>query len=156
MISNIEAMPGGFSALSSVFQSMKEPVEKDTSTDEANLAFAERYGVASGSSSRQGGGLNESALPNPWAPPPRPAAAPRPAMTTSYNSSANMFGGGQMNPQSPPFDLAGMMQSMNRPLPVSTPAAIVGVSQTSKEKYKIQIKELNEMGFTDEGLFVED
>ncbi|KAJ3158401.1 Ubiquilin-1 [Geranomyces michiganensis] len=68
---NIENIPGGFNALSSMYHDFQAPLsqasEEDPSTDEANRQFAERFGAQRRTSDE---GINNDALPNPWAPPP--------------------------------------------------------------------------------------
>jgi ubiquilin len=73
-LSNIEAIPGGFNYLSSMFKDMDVLSESgsDPSTDEANKRLAEKYGVVSPTQS----GPNSQALPNPWAPAPKPQRSP--------------------------------------------------------------------------------
>lgn len=68
---NIENLPGGFQALSSLhnsLESLHRPRNENPSTDEANRRFAERLGV-SPTTTDSSAGPNAAALPNPWAAP---------------------------------------------------------------------------------------
>ncbi|KAJ3141913.1 hypothetical protein HK100_005567 [Physocladia obscura] len=91
-LSNIESLPGGMAALSSMYQTMERseragaPVAP-TVTDESNRRFAERIGANLETNS--GEGPNDSALPNPWAVPSSPAL---------NASSSNRLPGGATNP----------------------------------------------------------
>ncbi|KAJ3021573.1 hypothetical protein HKX48_008240 [Thoreauomyces humboldtii] len=72
---NIENIPGGFNALSSMYHDMNGPMdqmrEENPSTDETNRQFAEMFGAQRRSSDE--GTVNNDALPNPWAAPPAQA-----------------------------------------------------------------------------------
>lgn len=77
-LSNIEALPGGFNYLSSVFKDMQDPLGdsgEDPSTDEANKRLANAFGVKKASSPVESG-PNSEPLPNPWAPPPQSSSRP--------------------------------------------------------------------------------
>ncbi|RKO83704.1 hypothetical protein BDK51DRAFT_33372 [Blyttiomyces helicus] len=101
-LSNIEAIPGGMNYLTSMYQTMQEPLgaqSGDTSTDEANRRYAEMLGVNERSPSE---GINDQALPNPWAPRPQAhsatrsaasplAASPSAASPFSPNAMGNPF-----------------------------------------------------------------
>ncbi|KAI9193208.1 uncharacterized protein BJ171DRAFT_532126 [Polychytrium aggregatum] len=73
-LSNIEAIPGGFNYLSSMYHEMEEPGDTAAATrdsEEANRRMAEALGV---SQTHASSGPNDQPLPNPWAP-TRPATA---------------------------------------------------------------------------------
>ena len=63
-LSNIEALPGGFNYLSSMFKDLKDPLvdSRDPSTEEANLRLARVLGADSPCNQ----GPNLTPLPNPW------------------------------------------------------------------------------------------
>jgi hypothetical protein len=65
-LSNIEALPGGFNYLSSMFSDLKDPISDspDPSTEEANRRLAHALGADT--SQRENQGPNLSPLPNPW------------------------------------------------------------------------------------------
>ncbi|KAJ3166755.1 hypothetical protein HDU88_003239 [Geranomyces variabilis] len=89
---NIENIPGGFNALSSMYHDFQAPLsqahEEDPSTDEANRRFAERFGAQRRTSDE---GINNDALPNPWAPPPPPP--PSATAQRQQGGAADLFGG---------------------------------------------------------------
>ncbi|KAJ3167232.1 Ubiquilin-1 [Geranomyces variabilis] len=89
---NIENIPGGFNALSSMYHDFQAPLsqahEEDPSTDEANRRFAERFGAQRRTSDE---GINNDALPNPWAPPPPPQ--PSATAQRQQGGAAHLFGG---------------------------------------------------------------
>jgi ubiquilin len=97
-LSNIESIPGGMSALSSMYHSLQqeESALSDVpgTTDESNRAFAERLGVDLDQRVSSDSGPNQTALPNPWAPPP-----PRQPSRNSFPSSGiGMPSQSMMNP----------------------------------------------------------
>ena len=63
-LSNIEALPGGFNYLSSIFNDLKDPLgdSPDPSTEEANQRLAQVLGA----DTSQSQGPNLTPLPNPW------------------------------------------------------------------------------------------
>lgn len=63
-LSNIEALPGGFNYLSSMFNDLKDPLgdSPDPSTEEANRQLAQSLGA----DIRETKGPNLKPLPNPW------------------------------------------------------------------------------------------
>jgi len=147
MLSNIESIPGGFNALSSVFRSMNSPADmadaRDTSTELANRQFAERYGVNTSPTSTTGS-PNDQALPNPWAAPPPIQRSPQRTHTTAVSQpyspqmfmpNSQMFArpnttATQQNSQpQASFNFASMMQalqSQNRQQSSNTAFAIPG------------------------------
>ena len=77
-LSNLEMVPGGFNHLRRMYHSVQEPMEAsrsvpDPSTDDLNEQFAARLNA---DTRPHAGQLNTTALPNPWAPPPRPQHTP--------------------------------------------------------------------------------
>ncbi|KAF9916252.1 hypothetical protein BGZ65_000369, partial [Modicella reniformis] len=77
----------------------------DPSTDDLNEQFAARLNA---DTSPHAGQLNTTALPNPWAPPPRPQHTARfpmfPGMPGMPGMAANSPGGmGGFNPFASPF-----------------------------------------------------
>ena len=96
-LSNIESIPGGMAALSSMYHSLQqeESALSDVpgTTDESNRAFAERLGV--NLTQRSSEGPNETALPNPWAPPPPPPTRSTPL---GFPSGLNMPSQSMMHP----------------------------------------------------------
>ncbi|TPX55392.1 hypothetical protein PhCBS80983_g05354 [Powellomyces hirtus] len=101
---NIENIPGGFNALSSMYHDIQAPLnqvrDENPSTDEANRRFAEMFGAQRRSSDE---GINNDALPNPWAapPPPQPTTPSRQqTIPTGMPPHFNMFGNptGAQNP----------------------------------------------------------
>ncbi|KAG9319187.1 hypothetical protein KVV02_003250 [Mortierella alpina] len=72
-LSNLEMIPGGFNHLRRMYHSVQEPMEAsrnapEPSTDDLNERFAARLNA---DTRPNAGALNTTALPNPWAPPPR-------------------------------------------------------------------------------------
>ncbi|KND03774.1 uncharacterized protein SPPG_01231 [Spizellomyces punctatus DAOM BR117] len=116
---NIENIPGGFNALSSIYHDIQAPLsqmrEEDTSTDEANRRFAELLGAQQRSSSE---GINNQALPNPWAPPP----------TTSPTSNSASL---PSSPFTAPFGNPALFNSLNFLQPPSTAAPNTPSSTTA-------------------------
>ncbi|KAK3822279.1 MAG: hypothetical protein JOS17DRAFT_326514 [Linnemannia elongata] len=73
-LSNMEMIPGGFNHLRRMYHNVQEPMEASRSapqpsTDDQNERFAARLNA---DTRPNAGTLNNTALPNPWAPPPRP------------------------------------------------------------------------------------
>ncbi|KAJ1535568.1 hypothetical protein HK405_015615, partial [Cladochytrium tenue] len=87
-LSNIEGLPGGMAALSSMYRSLEledealDPRREAGTTAESNRRFAERLGALGAGSTNAGGGTaagpNQAALPNPWAPSPPAQQQTRP------------------------------------------------------------------------------
>ncbi|KAJ3416687.1 hypothetical protein HDV05_000517 [Chytridiales sp. JEL 0842] len=101
-LSNVEAIPGGMAALSSMYGSMlqeESALETRTSTtDESNRRFAERLGV---NVDGQTGGVNQEALPNPWAAPAArqaPTQQPAGAVGSLFGGAGAGMGGMGFNP----------------------------------------------------------
>ncbi|KAF9326597.1 Ubiquilin-4 [Linnemannia elongata] len=72
-LSNMEMIPGGFNHLRRMYHNVQEPMEASRSapqpsTDDLNERFAARLNA---DTRPNAGTLNNTALPNPWAPPPR-------------------------------------------------------------------------------------
>ncbi|KAI8622133.1 hypothetical protein BC830DRAFT_1090951 [Chytriomyces sp. MP71] len=92
-LSNIESIPGGMAALSSMYTSMEQteralgPTTPGT-TDESNRRFAERIGA--NLETAGGDGPNDAALPNPWA---APASRPAPSGAGASLGAASPFAG---------------------------------------------------------------
>ncbi|TPX68484.1 hypothetical protein SpCBS45565_g02983 [Spizellomyces sp. 'palustris'] len=116
---NIENIPGGFNALSSIYHDIQAPLsqmrEEDSSTDEANRRFAELLGAQQRSSSE---GINNQALPNPWAAPP----------TTSTSSNSATL---SSPPFTAPFGNSALFNSLNFMQPPSTAAPSTPSSTTA-------------------------
>ncbi|KAF9984639.1 Ubiquilin-4 [Mortierella antarctica] len=100
-LSNLEMIPGGFNHLRRMYHSVQEPMEAsrnapEPSTDDLNERFAARLNA---DTRPNAGALNTTALPNPWAPPPR----------SQTNTAGRMTGGmGGFNPfASNPFAMDG-------------------------------------------------
>jgi ubiquilin len=91
-LSNIEAIPGGMSALESMYGSiLQEESALETrsgTTDESNRRFAEQLGA----NIETGEGPNQAALPNPWAPAPATRTAANPSGANAAGANANPFG----------------------------------------------------------------
>ncbi|KAI9341031.1 hypothetical protein DFJ73DRAFT_844182 [Zopfochytrium polystomum] len=103
-LSNIEAIPGGMAALSSLYSSMEQEEHaletRPQTSDESNRLFAERLGVNLNSSPADR--PNDSALPNPWGPAPATRPAPRSAPVTAVPVPApslndSFFGDGELS-----------------------------------------------------------
>ena len=99
-LANIESIPGGFNALSSMYRSVEEETIPNPSTEESNREFGERLGVFQGSSSLESTNLspNSNPLPNPWAvpPPPPPSSSSSPFSlpfppSSTFPSSSSSF-----------------------------------------------------------------
>ncbi|KAJ3330060.1 hypothetical protein HDU76_006490, partial [Blyttiomyces sp. JEL0837] len=79
-LSNIESIPGGMAALSSLYSSLQQEESvldnRPTTTEESNRRFAERFGANITTPTT---GPNQNALPNPWAPAPPTTAGARSA-----------------------------------------------------------------------------
>ncbi|KAJ3220001.1 hypothetical protein HDU67_007734 [Dinochytrium kinnereticum] len=129
-LSNIESYPGGMAALSSMYQSMQQEEgalsDRPITTEESNRRFAERLGALS-STSPSTEGLNQTALPNPWAPAPATVApsaqraAPQDTIGPGAESLAamlSMMGAGSNNSPASGADTA-LPASM--PLPFFNP-----------------------------------
>ncbi|KAK3828343.1 MAG: hypothetical protein J3Q66DRAFT_11970 [Benniella sp.] len=108
-LSNLEMVPGGFNHLRRMYHSVQEPMEAsrsvpDPSTDDLNEQFAARLNA---DTRPHAGQLNTTALPNPWAPPPRPQHTPSrfplfPGMPGLSANSPGSIGSG-FNPFASPF-----------------------------------------------------
>ncbi|KAG0209003.1 Ubiquilin-4 [Mortierella sp. GBA30] len=102
-LSNLEMIPGGFNHLRRMYHSVQEPMEAsrsapEPSTDDLNERFAARLNA---DTRPNAGALNTTALPNPWAPPPRPQNSASGAGSLFSGMSGGMGG---FNPFGPsPF-----------------------------------------------------
>ncbi|KAJ8323849.1 hypothetical protein BDV3_001695 [Batrachochytrium dendrobatidis] len=92
-LSNIEAIPGGFNHLSSMYRQMNGPLNAgrtpDPSTDEANRQMANLLGATSPSNAS---GPNSQALPNPWDIRPGNVGTQRPVSLPTSTTLTNMLG----------------------------------------------------------------
>lgn len=94
-ISNLESIPGGYSALQRMYRDIQEPMLNAAAEQFTRNPFT---GLVDSTEvvNPQQGTENRDPLPNPWSPPPRNAAAPRgsdaPAAPTNPAAAApNMF-----------------------------------------------------------------
>ncbi|KAF9099668.1 Ubiquilin-4 [Mortierella sp. GBA35] len=73
-LSNMEMIPGGFNHLRRMYHNVQEPMEASRSAPQPSTdALNERFAARLNADTRPNAGtLNTTALPNPWAPPPRP------------------------------------------------------------------------------------
>lgn len=136
---NIENIPGGFSALSSMHKSLSAlhgPSESNPSTDELNRRFAERLGV-SGTAADPSVGPNASALPNPWAAPKQSASSQNPlgGLADLRNMGAGNSAGSLGGLSLPQFSAAGTGSS--------------ATSVPPEERFRNQLETLSNMGFPD-------
>jgi hypothetical protein len=137
-LANIESIPGGFQALSSLYSQL-EPLhgpreEGNPSTDDLNRQFAERLGVTHATTETP----NTSALPNPWAAP--------------SNTASNTVSNGARNQTSPfanPQMMASLQQMMSglRNQPTGQDQTN---TQSTHERFSSQLQRLHELGFTDD------
>ncbi|KAI8826655.1 uncharacterized protein EV422DRAFT_5174 [Fimicolochytrium jonesii] len=106
---NIENIPGGFNALSSMYHDIQAPLSQahddNPSTEEANRRYAAMLGAQQTST---GQGPNNAALPNPWAA-PSPSTASQPAAADPFAALTGL-GPGMSNPGFNPFAAFGMPQ----------------------------------------------
>jgi ubiquilin len=106
-LSQLENMPGGFAALSSMYRNVQEPM-MEAMAESRNSGTAERR-------TSSGDGASGAAMPNPWGSPTQPtrqpnqSATPRSTSTPSSNTPSNT--------QQPPPPLAPfmMMNPNNNP-----------------------------------------
>ncbi|KAH6581902.1 hypothetical protein BASA61_008790 [Batrachochytrium salamandrivorans] len=92
-LSNIEAIPGGFNHLTSMYRQLQEPMNAgrtpDPSTDEANRHMANILGATS---TTRATGPNSQALPNPWGIRPGGAASQGVPTFPGVHAAGNSFG----------------------------------------------------------------
>ncbi|XP_043247176.1 ubiquilin-4-like [Amphibalanus amphitrite] len=91
-MSNLESIPGGFSALQRVYRDIQEPMldaAQEMTSNPFNNPASTDAGSGSGTGSTPAGAPSSEPLPNPWAPPTTsaPSAAPRPADGTTTPSA---------------------------------------------------------------------
>ncbi|KAG0380176.1 Ubiquilin-4 [Mortierella sp. AD032] len=100
-LSNMEMIPGGFNHLRRMYHNVQEPMEASRSapqpsTDDLNERFAARLNA---DTRPNAGTLNSTALPNPWAPPPRARNnASMPGFPGMPGMGGNAAGGMGFNP----------------------------------------------------------
>jgi len=124
-MNNLESIPGGFQALSSLYQTVQSPLmdslrpEQDKSTKEQNEYYAKKLLNGKKLDKTK---INNDALPNPW------------------NLSANESSSSTSSP--------GLFNNMFSPFGAPPPPT----NETQEEleaRYAEQLKNLNEMGFYD-------
>ncbi|KAI9093445.1 hypothetical protein DFS34DRAFT_263593 [Phlyctochytrium arcticum] len=141
---NIENIPGGFNALSSMYNDIQAPLgasEENPSTDEANRRYAEMLGAQQRSNSNS---VNDQALPNPWAPPPSRPAASSTAHSPFGGLDAAMagmgglggYGGGSNMGASSLFNPAAFMQPSSQS-PTSANTASRSSTQPSPSAFDV-------------------
>jgi len=128
-MNNLESIPGGFQALSSLYHSVQSPLmdslrpEQDKSTKEQNEYYAQKLLNGKKLDKTK---INNDALPNPW------------NLSASESSSSSAA--------SPSYP-SGLFNNMFNPFNITPPT-----NETQEEleaKYSEQLKNLNEMGFYD-------
>ncbi|ORX77080.1 hypothetical protein BCR32DRAFT_329066 [Anaeromyces robustus] len=123
-MNNLESIPGGFQALSSLYQTVQSPLmdslrpEQDKSTKEQNEYYAKKLLNGKKLDKTK---INNDALPNPW------------------NFNANESSSSTASP--------GLFNSMFSPF--SAPPPVNETQEELEARYAEQLKNLNEMGFYD-------
>jgi hypothetical protein len=162
-LSNIEALPGGFNYLSSMFSDLKDPLSDspDPSTEEANRRLSQALGVDT--SSREKKGPNLSPLPNPWNRDTRNAGSQDmfygvPGLNSSMhlsNQSFPSFNSGFANFGSGTSNMNMASSSNGFQSEYNTGFQTLPSSQLSREamsnfevKYSSQLSTMDGMGFT--------
>ncbi|CAO3571495.1 unnamed protein product [Mortierella alpina] len=117
-LSNLEMIPGGFNHLRRMYHSVQEPMEAsrnapEPSTDDLNQRFAARLNA---DTRPNAGAINTTALPNPWAPPPR--------------SQTNTAGPGSMFPGMP-GGMGGFNPFASNPFAMDGPGGAVRAGRSS-------------------------
>jgi ubiquilin len=85
-LSNLESVPGGFSALERIYRELEEPMLNATRDQFSQNPFAALINNNQSTENRQAGTENTQPLPNPWG--PRPAAAANTNTTTTPSNTA--------------------------------------------------------------------
>ena len=91
-MSNLESIPGGFSALQRVYRDIQEPMLDAAQEMTGNSFNPSPADSGSGSGSTPAGAPNSEPLPNPWAPPSTSAPAGTPSVSRPATSSAEGAG----------------------------------------------------------------
>ncbi|XP_042207515.1 ubiquilin-1-like isoform X2 [Homarus americanus] len=88
-LSNLESIPGGYSALQRMYRDIQEPMLNAAQEQFGPNPFASLMGNNSAADAAQAGRENSDPMPNPWAPRGSTPGSTTPATTSSSTSTAN-------------------------------------------------------------------
>lgn len=110
-LSQIENMPGGFAALTNMYETIQRPLEEESYSNSST-------GTATNNTNRNSQATNDgatgAAMPNPWgSPTPTPPSVPSLSMPNSSNNASAAANPFMMNPNDP--NMMNMMTNANNP-----------------------------------------